>query len=246
MAAGWCILTTPHYYTSSRNGTTGKNAMKPLLNETGMISGVPVITLSLAAISLLLYWCGELTPVLQYDRHLIGDGEVWRIFTGHWVHWSFDHFLWCTVTLIALGYVCEEISPRGYLATLALASCAIPALLWKFESGMLFYRGLSGIASALFVFGAMLLMQKAFKRKDRLGFFFFVTAGAGYILKILYEFTSGLAIFVETTDIFSPVPLAHLAGGAVGLAVFFAIIFSSRSKAGKGITESFDVEKASS
>jgi hypothetical protein len=148
--------------------------------------------------------------------------------------------------LIALGYACEEISPQGYLATLAIASFVIPALLWKFESGMLFYRGMSGIASALFVFGAMLLMQKAFKRKDRLGFFFFVTAGVGYVLKILYEFISGSAIFVKTADVFSPVPLAHLAGGAVGLAVFFAMIFSSRSKAGKGITESFDVEKASS
>src|SRR5687768_6172717 len=30
-------------------------------------------------------------PLLIYDRDAILGGEVWRLFTGHWVHFSTQH-----------------------------------------------------------------------------------------------------------------------------------------------------------
>ena len=180
---------------------------------------LPVLSISMALISLLLYFGIDAGTFLQYDRNSIANGELWRIFTSHWTHWSFEHFLWCTLTFVALGYICEEISRKGFVATLAITSCAIPAVLWITDSGMELYRGLSGLASAIFVFGSLMMMLKALRTSDWPRFFLAAAAGFGYLAKILYEFISGSALFVNTHEIFLPVPLVHLTGGAVGLIV---------------------------
>lgn len=193
-------------------------------------SRLPVISIFLAAVSLLLYFDIDAGTFLQYDRNSIADGELWRVFTSHWTHWSFEHFLWCTITFVALGYICEEISRRGFVATLVITSCAIPAVLWVTDSGMQMYRGLSGLASAIFVFGALMMMIKALKTRDWPMVFLSATAGSGYIAKILYEYISGSALFVNTHEIFSPVPLVHLTGGAVGMLVALIIITSSHKE----------------
>ena len=89
------------------------------------------------------------------------------------------------------------------------------------------YRGLSGLTSATFVFGALMMMHKALKERDWSRFAMAASAGTGYLAKIVYEFISGSALFVKTNEIFAPVPLVHLAGGIVGLLVVLFFINDS-------------------
>lgn len=208
------------------------------------LSRMPVISFSLSVLALLLYFCSDVAPFLQYDRNAIANGEFWRIFTSHWTHWSFDHFLWCTITFVALGCICEGLSPKGYIMTLVISSAAIPVVLWMSGAGIEIYRGLSGLASAIFVFGALTMMFKAFKVKDWCHFFLSATAGMGYLAKILYEFVSGSTLFVNTHDLFSPVPIAHLTGGIVGLMVVFACLGKSHRTADKCVTGRSQLLKA--
>ena len=46
------------------------------------------------AIALLLEVAGDsATALLRYDREVIGNGELWRLLTGHLVHLGWSHFL---------------------------------------------------------------------------------------------------------------------------------------------------------
>lgn len=184
---------------------------------------LPWVALLTSLLAMLVY-CGNAADLLQYDRAAIGKGQVWRLTTGHWTHWSLDHLLWCSLTFVALGVVCEPSSRRGFLATIAASSLAIPLIVWVAEPGMSLYRGLSGIASAVFVFGVVLMVLKSHATKDRFGFYLAALAGIFYFGKLLFEFITGHTLFVHAHGLFIPAPLVHMVGGGVGLlmAVFFA------------------------
>lgn len=182
---------------------------------------LPLFTMGMALIALLFFLCGDAVSFLQYDRTAMAAGEAWRGITGHWLHWSFDHFLWCTITFLAIGSVCEPISRKGYIATLAAAGIIIPLVSWFADPGLLYYRGLSGLASATFVFAAVTMTRKAYAGKDWSGIWLPAAAGIAFAGKVLFEFFSGSALFVDNAELFTPVPLVHLAGGGVGLFVPF-------------------------
>lgn len=182
---------------------------------------LPVITMITGLTALLLFFCGEHVAFLQYDRTAIDNAEVWRGITSHFIHWSFDHFAWCTITFVALGCICEKLSKIGYLATLLTAACVIPAVSWVADPGMHLYRGLSGLASAIFVFGAAMMMHTAFRDRDWPTCLLVAAAGLGYLAKIVFEFGSGATLFVNSQELFTPVPLAHLVGGLVGLIMVY-------------------------
>ena len=157
--------------------------MKLVQQTTRARTDLPVFTFILGSLALLLHAAGESVFFLEYDRSALAAGELWRWVTGHWIHWSFDHFLWCLVAFTALGCICESISRKGFLATLALASLFIPAISWVFEPGMHTYRGLSGLASALYVFGTMMMIHKANTEKDHVQLALFTAAALGYLGK---------------------------------------------------------------
>ena len=49
---------------------------------------VPLWTLALVGSGLLIYSMPGWTAHLVYDRTAILSGEVWRLITGNFVHWS--------------------------------------------------------------------------------------------------------------------------------------------------------------
>lgn len=191
-------------------------------NTTGL--KLPVITLSTAALSLLMYfWRSYAGPLFQYDRNLIANGEFWRIVTSHFTHWSFDHFLWCTITFIALGAICEQCNRRGFVLAIAVSAICIPVVSWFADPGMMFYRGLSGICSSIFIVGVVLMIKKALADKDWVNVLLPAVGGILFIAKTVIEFIGGQAVFVHADNIFSPVPLAHLVGGIIGFVTVFFI-----------------------
>lgn len=193
-------------------------------------SRLPVISIFMTLISLILYLCGDTTAFLQYDRTLIADGELWRCITGHWIHWSFEHFLWCTITFVVLGSICELLDRRGFILSLSVSAFIIPLVCWFADPEMLLYRGLSGICSSIFMVGSILMIRKALADKDWINFFLPTAGGILFFVKTLYEFIIGQTVFVHSNNMFSPVPLAHLAGAIVGLATVVFILSQTAEK----------------
>jgi len=191
----------------------------------------PVISLITTAASLIIYLCSGAATFLQYDRALIAGGEYWRIFTGHWTHWSFDHFLWCSLTFLVLGSIGEKLSRKGFVITILASAVIIPAVNWQAAPTMLYYRGLSGICSGVFITASILLIRNAIANKDLINTILPAAGCVFFIAKIIYEFISGQAIFVHSDATFTPMPLAHLTGGAVGLITSMLLISGTQRQA---------------
>lgn len=155
---------------------------------------------------------------LEYDRGRIAAGEVWRVVTCHWTHWSADHLLWDLGAFVVLTALCWRLGRARTLAAIAAAALLIPLALWLVTPDLARYRGLSGLDSALFVLlAAGLLRREAVAGRRRT-----VKLAAGllavFAAKVLFEAATGTTLFVDASAAFVPVPLAHLVGGVCGAA----------------------------
>ena len=193
-------------------------------------SGLPFISISLAILSLVFYCSGDAAAFLQYDRSAIANGEAWRIITGHFAHWSLDHFLWCTITFLVLGSICEKLNKKGFIISLAASAIIIPFACWFLAPGMILYRGLSGLCSSIFILGSGLMIRNALVDREWLHVILPAAGGVLFFAKILYEFIYGQTLFVQSNELFSPVPLAHLVGGIVGLATVLFMHFYCQTR----------------
>lgn len=178
----------------------------------------PLLTLALAAVAAGLQTAPALVSLLEYDRGRIGSGELWRMLTGHWVHWSLDHLGWNLLVWLGLGAFWELRGHRRELAICALAAPVVISLaMLVFLPEMERYRGLSGVGCALVVgLAAAALGEARAAGRRGLAQAFGVVLGA-CVLKVVFEMTTGATVFVDAHSAgFVAVPLAHLVGGAWG------------------------------
>ena len=101
---------------------------------------------------------------LEFDRHAILAGEVWRLWTCHLVHYSAQHALVDLATALAAGAIALPALgwPRLCLI-LAITAPVISAGLLLFAPDLLYYRGASGMAVMLVVLAAGTLWPRAGK-----------------------------------------------------------------------------------
>jgi rhomboid family GlyGly-CTERM serine protease len=176
---------------------------------------LPGASLLLAGLALAVALVPEAATWLEYDRAAIAAGQTWRLLTGHWAHWSWSHVAWDLLAFVALGVACERLSPGRFLACVAGSGLLVSLAVWWLMPGMQRYRGLSGIDSALLVLLAVSIMQQEAGSRRLVPA---AWALVGFLAKVTYESVGGHAIFVPDAEA-AVVPLAHLAGAAIGLAV---------------------------
>jgi rhomboid family GlyGly-CTERM serine protease len=148
------------------------------------------------------------------------DGQLWRIPTCHLTHCSGEHLFWDLAMFLALGVMCERRSVRRWLACLLAAGLAIPLAVLVVQSELATYRGLSGVDTALFTLLAVTLLKEKWRQGDTGWLIAIAALLVALVGKTLYELLAGQCIFVNATlSGFQPVPLAHLVGAAIGIAV---------------------------
>ncbi|MCP4663805.1 MAG: rhombosortase [bacterium] len=180
-------------------------------------------SLLLSTPAVVIYLGPALGEWLAYDRAAIAAGQLWRLITGHWTHWSADQLGWDLLIFALLGIFWERTGQRRLFLVCAVGSALIISLtVWFFLPEIGFYRGLSGIDCALVTAVAVQSLQRSVKSGQR-GLSLALTAVlVGYFLKILYEFTTGSTLFVSSENsTFTALPLTHLVGGIIGLGVAF-------------------------
>ena len=170
---------------------------------------IPCVSLLFGALAVVVYSFPALAEALQYDRTAVLGGELWRIATCHWTHWSLDHLLWDLAVFVGLGAACEQMNRSRYLACLAAATILIPLAVVIFLPDIETYRGLSGLDSALF----SLLVISNLDRRLSLGVGFL----AAFLLKTAYEAATGATVFVSSPTDIASVPLAHAVGALMGM-----------------------------
>ena len=177
------------------------------------------VSAPLAVLAAWLYLAPELTLWLEYDRTAIAAGELWRLVTGHWTHWSGEHLFWDLLVFIVAAGVWERQGKRRRLLVCLLGSAlAISLAIWLLLPQMTFYRGLSGIDCALVAAVAVDSIRQA-RARGRLGVAWLLGGVLAFTsFKLVYELVTGSTLFVDAAS--GPavnVPLAHVLGGACGL-----------------------------
>ena len=94
-------------------------------------------------------------PSLLYDRAALAQGELWRVWTGHFVHFGWPHFLIDTGLLAILGWLVEKHHPWFTRLGLVLLPVFISTSIYVFEPAMIRYGGLSAVNLGLLVYAAV-------------------------------------------------------------------------------------------
>ncbi|MCG8427589.1 MAG: rhombosortase [Chromatiales bacterium] len=182
---------------------------------------LPWLTLLIGTFAVGLYlWAGPAAPAWVFDRIAIGQGEWWRLFTGHFVHSDLSHLQWDIVAFVVIAGMLEQQSRRLILSGLSAGFLVIGGWLWWGEPELLYYCGLSGINHTLLV----LLFHQLWKGGAHPLLF---VSGLAVVAKMIVELVSNQALFTNTA--WPSLPSAHVAG--VAAAVLFLIIQQRQSRA---------------
>lgn len=155
------------------------------------------------------------SELLEFDRHAILAGGVWRLWTGHLVHYSTQHALIdIATTLIAAVIAAQCFGSRRVLAALALGAPLVSGALLLIAPDCLYYRGASGLGAMFTVMAGAGLWQRAGRAARGALALLALTLAA----KIAAE---ALGLTSNWSDLPSDVAVAwqaHLAGALAGIA----------------------------
>jgi rhomboid family GlyGly-CTERM serine protease len=188
---------------------------------------IPCLTVTTALLALLLAGA-SLGGFAQYDRSAVLRGEVWRLVTGHFSHWSLSHLGFDLFAFVVLGAICEPRGRRLFAAVMFATALAVSLFLLAFRADVASYRGLSAIDSALW----MLALFDLGRRRPRLA----LSLAALFLAKVMIESRSG-ALFVDGIAV---LPVVHLIGAAVGfiMSAWRSQIFSRQERSASCAHES--------
>lgn len=90
---------------------------------------------------------------LEYDRLAIAEGELWRLWTGHLVHFTVGQAAWDGLAfLVPALWLLGRGARNVVAAALLLAAPAVSLTLFLLVPDMAVYRGVSALAVGLWVF----------------------------------------------------------------------------------------------
>jgi rhomboid family GlyGly-CTERM serine protease len=123
--------------------------------------------------------------ILIYDRSAIGSGEIWRLWTGHLVHFGWSHFIADAGLLAILGHALGR--THAYFSRLAFAVMPlfISLCLYVFEPAMQRYAGLSALDLGMLFY----LAGRGWQRNWR--DWFWPAILAIYVIELGLEITRG-------------------------------------------------------
>jgi rhomboid family GlyGly-CTERM serine protease len=154
--------------------------------------------------------------LLLFDRTALAQGELWRAWTAHWVHFSASHLLWNLAAIIPAGAWLEHRHPGWLLRHTLLATPLVSLLLYFAEPAMQRYGGLSALATSIVTLAALTLVFSA--RPDRMAGVMLLLLVTG---KIAYDLTHATALFSRfDAPLVRPSVFAHAAGAAVALSLW--------------------------
>ena len=163
-----------------------------------------VVAVALASVIATIIVPGQ---VLQMQRD---DLALHQLVTCHLVHWSYEQLAWDALAFLALGVTSARRNRGAAHATLLASALLIPLAVLAFAPQVGAYRGLSGLASAMFA----LLLTLEWRRLTWPVIAFAIL----FVIKLGFEAVTGGAVFAnDMGEGVVSVPVAHLAGALIGV-----------------------------
>lgn len=188
---------------------------------------VPWAFASLALAALIVQLIEPWQSALIYDRSLVESAQLWRLWTGHLVHFGWPHTLVDAGLLLILGGVMRDQYPVFKLLALVLMPVLISLSLYFFDPTLHRYGGLSAINLALLVYVALQGWQRRWTD------WFWPAILAIYIGEIVFETIAGGRgggmIPFDEPDV-KIATSAHVAGAAYALIAWIVAGFFARAR----------------
>lgn len=189
---------------------------------------LPWMTLAGGTVALVLTATSAGSTALELDRVAIMRGEVWRLFTAHFTHWTYSHVAWDVLAFVLGGAIVERESRRMLIATVLGSGLAVALATLAFLPEMARYRGLSGIATALIAAALVSGLVRAAQARAT-GTLLILAAGTiALAAKVGSELIAGHMWIVAGSVSFVPVPLAHGVGALVGVLAGLGFVYHGR------------------
>jgi rhomboid family GlyGly-CTERM serine protease len=181
-----------------------------------------LVPLTVVIISLIAFiFDSTLSESLVYQRSLVNQGEIWRVFSGHFFHTNGFHFMLNGAAVVMLWVLHGHfytIKNYSFIFMVSAIICAI-GIHW-FSLDIDQYVGLSGVLHGLFIWGAI----EDIKAKERTGYLLLL----GILLKIAHEQVYGASEDVASMIGANVAINAHLWGAIGGVvAVLILRLFST-------------------
>lgn len=218
-----------------------------MLKAVGRLRQLPWITGLFGVAALLIFFLPEsVRLVFQYDREQILGGEIWRMATGHLVHWNSAHLTWDLVVFLTCGGLLEWLGRKRFLSILILGSILISGGLFILNPEMAVYRGLSALDMGLFSAVCLrAICYCRFRNKKRLALLWSLVL-LGCLLKSLLELGLGRTYFVTDFGIgVSPSPSSHIYGIVAALLITAGTYLWEKLWLHSGCSRSFPIRRPS-
>jgi rhomboid family GlyGly-CTERM serine protease len=172
-----------------------------------------------AALLLPLLGGEPLRLALRYERVAVAAGELWRLFTAHFVHLDARHALLNAAGLTLLwALFARSWRPRQWLLATGASMFAIALGFWFLEPGLQWYVGASGVLHGLFALGCIAMLRDG----DRTG----ILAAALLAAKLAWEHWQG-PLPLEDGPV---VTASHLYGAIGGVLAGLAFVASGSKR----------------
>lgn len=209
--------------------------MRPLLRKIFAFGEIPWVFLVVTVAAVVIQCNTAWRPLLIYDRNAVVQGEWWRIWTGHLVHFGWPHFVADAGLFLILGRLIERVHPVISRAALVVMPVVICATINWLDPAMVRYGGLSAVDFGLLIF----LAGRGWQR-DWVDWFW-PAVMAIYIGEVILEATYGHGHgggMIQFDDPSVRVGTsAHIGGGACGVLAWLCSWWHGRrtpSPAGTG------------
>ena len=186
----------------------------------------PWMTILLALLAGLAMQFEPVARLFIYERGFIFGRQIWRMWTGHVVHFGLSHFIWNLAVFLPAGCWLERLWPKWTRWFYVVCPPVISLALLALDSSLIRYAGLSGLATGVLV---LLASFQLGRRKDE-PVWFWVSVLLLVAGKIGIELFTKAPLLVSGFGDIRTVPLAHIFGAACGAG--FWMVARNRGKRG--------------
>ena len=166
------------------------------------------MTLAMALTSAAALLFESVSSHLIYDRPLIFKEQLWRLWSGHLVHFGLSHFTWNLAVFLPSGIWLERLWPTTTRWFYAFSPLIISIALLLLDPTLMRYAGLSGIATGMLVLLACLQLG----RRNAAPAWSCVSVLEQVEVTLGVLLFTGAPVFVSGFGDIRTVPLAHIFG----------------------------------
>lgn len=188
---------------------------------------VPWWTIGLVVAALVVAWVPDAADLLIYDRARILGGELWRIVTGHWVHFSKAHLLANLALLVPAAWIVESRYGHDAGLVLAIASIVVGIALLLGEPDVVEFGGASGMSLAFLAYACLRGLEEEGRWRAVCA-----VALATLMAKFVAEAAGWSVRDWQIHEGFVTVTSSHIVGAATGAALYASRRVARKSPTG--------------